>query len=154
MNRVWNWLTMAIFVMMFGCSGDRCDVFGGTQESKNKAYKGDPGAAGAYLDVNPKLWIMNGTCDSMGCTYFVTVTSWFHNPTTSPVKADVVCKLKFPGGSHTNGDTTVSSEYIASKNSRKGVVVKPKASKEIKIQHNISAQNPTQLVPDCELVFK
>jgi len=145
---------LAIAWLLTGGGCKRCDVFGGTQESKDKPYRGDPAQAGPHQTVVKKLWILPGQCDNTGCTYFVTVTVWLHNPTAKAVTGDVTCHLKFDGGSHTDGDTTVSSDYTASTNSRKGVTVQPGSSKEVKIQHNVSASRPTELVPDCNTVFR
>ena len=133
------------------CS-EQCDFCGGTQESKDKPYSGKAEAPAPYHTMGDKLEILPGDCDNMGCTYFITVTVWLHNPTSQQITTDVTCKLKYDEGSTTvdNGDTTVTTEYEEGKNTRNNVTVKPKSSKEVQIKFNITAQTTTDLVAECE----
>ena len=136
-------------VLLFTLSNcSRFDCWGGTQESKDKEYKGNTNAHAAYHAVNKKLWVIYAKDTK---SFFATVTVWLHNPTGYPKKTDVVCKLVRTSA----GAPGVTEEHTAGKNTRKGVTVKPRSSKEVKLQFNLSF-SPTNhgYVPECETSFK
>ena len=129
MNKVWYWLTMFIVVLLFG-NCERVDCWGGTQESKNKEYRGSADAFTPYHDVSSKLLVISGKETG---SFFATVTVWLHNPDGTPMKTDVMCKLVRTSA----GAPGVTEEHIAGRNTRKDVTVKPKSSKVVKLQFNL-----------------
>ena len=136
---------LALVLTFANC--DRLDCWGGTQESKDKDYKGKAGVYAPYHAVEEKLWVIQGKETG---SFFATVTIWLHNPTGNQQKTDVTCKLVRTSA----GAPGVTEEHTAGKNTRKGVTVKPKSSKEVKLQFNINF-SPIKhgYVPECETSF-
>jgi len=148
-----HWLFIVLFsLIVAGCS-DRCDLCGGTSESKNKPYAGNSEKKAPYHTTDPTPWILSGGCDTTCCTYFMTVTVWLHNPTSKEVVTDVTCKLLL-GDSVNKAGATVSVSYDAATNTRKNVKVAPNSTKKVEIQHSVSADEPNRLVANCSTYFK
>ena len=145
MQRSVNLIFVVLLIGLAQC--DRFDCWGGTQESKDKEYKGKPGVTLPYHEVKKDLWVIHGDATD---AYFATVTVWLHNPMGMPQKTDVTCKLV----RNSAGAPGVIEEHTAGKNTRKDVTVKPHASKEVKLQFNL-AFDPTKhgYEPECSTSF-
>jgi hypothetical protein len=122
-------IILLVLVMAFA-NCDRFDCWGGTEESKDKDYKGKARATTAYHEVEKKLWVIYAKDTG---SYFTTVTVWLHNPMGMQQKTDVTCKLV----RNSAGAPGVIETHTAGKNTRKGVTVKPKASKRVRLQFNL-----------------
>jgi hypothetical protein len=119
-------------ILLFGLAQcERFDCWGGTEESKDKEYKGKASAELPYHAVEKDLWVIHGKETG---SFFTTVTIWLHNPMDMPQKTDVTCKLV----RNSAGAPGVIETHTAGKNTRKDVTVKPKASKRVRLQFNLN----------------
>lgn len=145
MSRWKNVFAILLLISLGSCS--RFDCWGGTDESKDKDYKGKD-VASPYHEVEKKLWVIYAKDTG---SYFTTVTVWLHNPMGMPQKTDVTCKLV----RNSAGAPGVIESHTAGKNTRKGVTVKPKASKRVRLQFNLDFPPLKHgYEPECSTDFK
>ena len=132
LQRILNVLALLVVVLIATGCGD-CN-----REIRDVPYRGDPLATDPYVEED-QIHIDEGACDSMGCDHFLYGMAWFHNPTDTQYKADILCEF------------WTDSDYFVGDSLREGVTIDASRSKELEFREQFTTPDLTMFRLECEL---
>ena len=107
------------------------------REVSDVPYQGDPNAFDPYVqEIN--LHLDPGSCDSMGCNYFMYGNVWLHNPRSEAFTTDVACEFW-------------ADNYLIGDSTRSGITIDASRSKELEFREQYQTVDPSLLSFTCEL---